>query len=104
MTPTLSHRGRGSSLPLLLHLRLIRYEQPFYSGFTCTLLHFNTHEPYFSGDGEFASLVSWTSAVFCPFRTTTRCGPCAVISKVFHLPPAFGIGSTLATSTIAPVP
>src|SRR5215469_12237746 len=63
----------------------------------CTLRNFTTPEPYCSAIGPAPRcLESCTSAVFCPLRTTTRCGPCAVISNVFHLPPAFGIGSTLA--------
>src|SRR4051794_10780566 len=76
----------------------------FYSGLICTLRNLITPDPYCSANGPLACFESCTSTVFCPLSTTTRCGPCAVISYVFHLPPAFGIGSTLATSTIAPVP
>jgi hypothetical protein len=42
--------------------------------------------------------------VWTPFSTTVSCEPFAVISYVFHLPPALGMGETLAMLTIAPVP
>jgi hypothetical protein len=45
-----------------------------------------------------------TLAVCTPFSTTVSSRPLAVISSVFHLPPALGIGDTLAKFTIAPVP
>src|SRR5919108_3513677 len=72
-----------------------------YSGLISTLRNFTTPAPYCRAIGPLANLLSWVSTVVVPLRTTVICGPLAVISKVFHPPPALGIGSTLATSTIA---
>src|SRR5205809_2977 len=60
--------------------------------------------PNCRANGPSACLSSRTSTVWTPFSTTVSCEPLAVISYVFHLPPAFGMGPTLATLTIAPVP
>src|ERR1041385_5217168 len=50
-----------------------------------------------------ACLLSFPSTVFLPFSTIVKVSPLAVISYTFHWPTDFGIGSTLATPTIAPV-
>src|SRR5205085_7740332 len=50
-----------------------------------------------------ACLLSFPSTVFLPFSTMVKVSPLAVISYTFHWPTDFGIGSTLATPTIAPV-
>src|SRR5262245_1115553 len=82
-----------------------------YRGLTCTLRHLMAPPgaslgplPNCSATGPSTNLLSSTSTVLTPFNTTTRCGPLAVISYVFHRPPALGIGATLATLTMAPVP
>jgi hypothetical protein len=51
-----------------------------YSGFICTFRNFTTPDPYCRATGPLACFESCTSAVFCPLSTTSRWGPCAVIS------------------------
>src|SRR5689334_21346660 len=67
-----------------------------HSGLICTLRNFTVPSPYCSAIGPSlcSPLRAW--AVFCPLNTMARSRPFAVISIVFHLPPAFGIGLTSA--------
>ena len=75
-----------------------------YSGLTATLRNLITPEPYCSVNGPSSNRPLRKSTVFWPLSITVICRPLAVISKVFHLPPAFGIGLTSAKLTTAPVP
>src|SRR5688500_568962 len=91
-------------------LLLPRCDDTRYRGLICTLRHLIappgapfSRLPNWREIGPSVNWRCWTSAVLVPLRTTVRFEPLAVISKVFHLPPAFGIGDTLETSTIAPV-
>src|SRR5262249_62241718 len=84
-------RARGFVSDMLtMRLRYVRPPSPGadlpsarrkrYSGLICTLRNFTTPEPYCRANGPLRCFESSTSAVFCPFSTTTRCGPFAVIS------------------------
>ena len=58
---------------------------------------------YSSAIGPFVNLSSLACAVTVPFNRTVNSGPLAVISYVFHLPPASTMASGLAMWTMAPV-
>jgi hypothetical protein len=63
-----------------------------YSGLIATLRNLITPAPCCSVNGPSTNRPLCSSTVFWPLSFTVTRRPLAVISKVFHLPPAFGIG------------
>jgi copper transport protein len=74
------------------------------SGLIATLRNLMVPEPCCRAIGPSSNRPLRSVAVVSPLSSTVMSRPSAVIRKVFHWPPAVGIGSTSAWRTIAPVP
>src|SRR4029077_17906304 len=75
-----------------------------YSGLISTLRILIAPAPCCRAIGPSSNMPLRSFAVVCPLSTTVMSRPLAVTSYVFHLPAAFGIGSTSTYRVIAPVP
>src|SRR5581483_5267556 len=92
----LHNSGNRQPLPIAVNgTRDPKHTTPLMDGYKdliCTLRNLIAPAPCCRAIHPSSNIPFRSSAVFCPLSTTVMSRPFAVISNVFHLPPAFGIG------------